>query len=192
MSQSWELARLENAEGAEKQQELWREILNRKIPQWALSDRPGAGKLTSIKSIYITETLNEMFGIGRWAVQCELIPINGNTFIQTKKGDTLFYTVMMKVIFQADKVYYECIASADNTDLGDAAKGAISDCLSKIGSWMGIAAAVYRGETIYETLNASHPDWKTIKEKFKAGEMTLEEIKERYKLDAASIAMLQR
>lgn len=187
--QTWEEVQKEILK---EQQEAWKEILNRKIPQWALSDRPGAGKLTSIKSIYITETLNEMFGIGGWTVQCELIPINGNTFIQTKKGDLSFYTVMMKVIFQTNDIHYECIASADNTDLGDAAKGAISDCLSKIGSWIGIAAAVYRGETIYETLNASHPDWKTIKEDLKEKKITLEEIKEKYKLDAASITMLTR
>jgi hypothetical protein len=177
-----------------EQQTKWKEIVERKVPQWALSDVPGAGKLTSIKSIYITETLNEMFGIGGWNLQTELVPINGNTFIVTKKSDTSFYTVMAKVVFQVpnEGIHYECIASSDNTDLGNASKGAISDCIGKIGSWLGIAAAVYRGESLYENLNASHPEWKAIKEKFKAGDITLEQIKESYKMDAASITMLQR
>lgn len=175
-------------------QEHAKAVLAQKIPMSMLSSRPGAGNLTSIKSIYITDQLNELFGIGKWQIKTQLEPINGNTFIKSVKGSTEFYTVMVHVTLLVPElnVLYECVASADNTDLGDAAKGAISDCISKIGSWMGIAGDVYRGKIKIEELTPTHAEWKTLKEKFQKGEITLEEIKEAFNISSANEKIFTR
>lgn len=42
-------------------------------------------------------------------------------------------------------IYYECFGGNDNADLGDACKGATTDALTKVCSWLGIGAEVFKG-----------------------------------------------
>jgi len=62
--------------------------------------------------------------------------------------------VVIKTTFEIPEygVYYECYGGNDNGgensknfDLGDAYKGATTDALTKIGSYMGIAIEVFKG-----------------------------------------------
>ena len=57
-------------------------------------------------------------------------------------------TAVAKTIFTVPEhdIYYECIASSTNSDPGDAAKGATTDAITKIASWIGIGIDVYKGK----------------------------------------------
>jgi hypothetical protein len=117
--------------------------LKQPLPSEALSKHPTKTYLTSIKAIYVTDRFNEVFGVGAWTIKTEVV--------ETSTGGM----VVVKVIFEvpALKFYYECYGGnnnggegSKNFDLGDAYKGAITDALTKIGSWMGVGGEVYRNE----------------------------------------------
>ena len=101
------------------------EELSKELPKEALQPIPGKPYLTSIKGIYVTERFNEVFGVGGWKVKVE--------FVERKEE-----AVVVKVIFEVpDKgIYYECYGGNNNKDLGDAYKGATTDALTKIGSYL--------------------------------------------------------
>ena len=43
-------------------------------------------------------------------------------------------------------IEYECYGGNDNPDLGDAYKGAVTDAITKIGSWLGIGVEVWKNQ----------------------------------------------
>ena len=111
------------------------EELSKELPKEALQPIPGKPYLTSIKGIYVTERFNEVFGVGGWRVKVE--------FVERKDE-----AVVVKVIFEVpDKgIYYECYGGNNNKDLGDAYKGATTDALTKIGSYLGVGLEVFKGK----------------------------------------------
>lgn len=111
------------------------EELSKELPKEALQPIPGKPYLTSIKGIYVTERFNEVFGVGGWRVKVE--------FVERKDE-----SVVVKVIFEVpDKgIYYECYGGNNNKDLGDAYKGATTDALTKIGSYLGVGLEVFKGK----------------------------------------------
>ena len=111
------------------------EELSKELPKEALQPIPGKPYLTSIKGIYVTERCNEVFGVGGWRVKVE--------FVERKDE-----AVVVKVIFEVpDKgIYYECYGGNNNKDLGDAYKGATTDALTKIGSYLGVGLEVFKGK----------------------------------------------
>mgnify|MGYP000802183513 CR=1 FL=1 len=50
-----------------------KEALDRRLPDEAVSQHPTKKFLSSIKSIYVTERLNEVFGVGSWRVETEIV-----------------------------------------------------------------------------------------------------------------------
>jgi hypothetical protein len=54
----------------------------------------------------------------------------------------------MKTKFEAAEygIYYECVASSTNDDIGDASKGAATDAITKIASYIGIGIDVFKGQ----------------------------------------------
>jgi len=95
-----------------------------------------------------------VFGIGQWQTRTENILVNDNG------------TVVNKVVFTVPEynIYYECFGGNDNGgsgskgfDLGDAFKGATTDALNKIASYLGIGIDVYRGKQSHATNNYSKP-----------------------------------
>lgn len=115
--------------------EAMREQLGAPLPPEAVSPHPTKKFLSSIKSIYVTERLNEVFGVGSWKLFTEYI----------EKVDKM---VVVKVTFRIPEynIDYECFGGNDNADLGDAYKGATTDALTKIASWLGIGREVFKGE----------------------------------------------
>lgn len=107
----------------------------RPLPSEAVSPHPTKTYLSSIKSIYITERLNEVFGVGAWRVG-------------VNKVDQVNKMVVVKVHLTIPTygIDYECYGGNDNADLGDAYKGATTDALTKIASWLGIGQEVFKGE----------------------------------------------
>lgn len=105
------------------------------LPAEAVTPHPTKKFLSSIKAIYVTERLNEVFGTGSWKIVANCV----------EKQDKM---VVVKVELSIPEygIYYECFGGNDNPDLGDAYKGATTDAITKIGSWLGIGKEVFKGE----------------------------------------------
>lgn len=110
-------------------------IIDRPIPAEAVTQHPTKMFLSSIKSMYVTERLNEVFGIGSWRTSTEVV-------------ERFEKMVVVKLTFTVPEygISYECYGGNDNSDLGDAYKGATTDALSKVASWLGIGAEVFKGK----------------------------------------------
>lgn len=118
------------------------------LPKEALKAHPTMQGLTAINQIYIIERLNKVFGIGSWQLRDELLsPIMENSK-QGTKGVYKDYTSLVKVTLTIPEynIHMECIAGSTNKDEGDSAKGGITDCITKIASWLGIGHEVYKGQ----------------------------------------------
>lgn len=109
-------------------------ILDRPLPAEAVSPHPSKTYLSSIKCIYVTERLNEAFGVGAWQVTTE--------FVERKEKMVVVKTTLTIPEYG---IRYESYGGNDNADLGDAYKGASTDAITKIGSWLGIGADVFKG-----------------------------------------------
>jgi len=118
------------------------EALKIPLPAEAVKPHPTKTYLSSIKAIFVTERLNDVFGCGSWQIKAEKIA-------DGEKG-----MVVVKVILTIPEydVYYESFGGNDNGgegsknfDLGDAYKGATTDGITKIGSYLGIGIDVFKG-----------------------------------------------
>ena len=125
------------------------ENLKNPLPAEAVTKHPTKTYLSSIKAIYVTERFNEVFGIGKWRVKVR----------HETTGDKGM--IVVHVTFEVPEIgiYYESFGGNDNGgetsknfDLGDAYKGATTDALTKIGSYLGVGIDVFKGKH-----NASTP-----------------------------------
>jgi|LakMenE01Jun11ns_1017448.scaffolds.fasta_scaffold9714522_2 hypothetical protein len=119
------------------------------LPPEAIAAHPRMAGLSTIKGIFVTERLNQVFGVGAWVVKTDLSAPIATVHTTTNAGrERIEYTAVAKTIFTvpAHDIYYECIASSTNSDPGDAAKGATTDAITKIASWIGIGIDVYKGK----------------------------------------------
>lgn len=121
-----------------------RDALRKPLPPEAVKQHPTKTFLSSIKAIYVTERLNDVFGVGSWHLKV-------NHVTTTDKS-----MVVVKVEFSIPEygVYLECYGGNDNGgensknfDLGDAYKGATTDAITKIGSYLEIGIDVFKGLT---------------------------------------------
>ena len=119
-----------------------RQALRMPLPVGAVTKHPTKTFLSSIKAIYVTERLNDVFGVGSWQIKV-------NHVTTTDKS-----MVVVKVEFSIPEygIYFECYGGNDNGgensknfDLGDAYKGATTDALTKIGSYLEIGIDVFKG-----------------------------------------------
>ena len=126
----------------EKVTKEMREALRMPLPKEAVKQHPTKTFLSSIKAIYVTERLNDVFGVGSWHLRV-------NHVTTTDKS-----MVVVKVEFSIPEygIYFECYGGNDNGgensknfDLGDAYKGATTDALTKIGSYLEIGIDVFKG-----------------------------------------------
>ena len=114
------------------------EILNRPMPKQALKALPHkrnskGESMTSITPIYVTDRLNEAFGLGGWQFEPEIISDSDKMVII--KGVLTVPTMNIRIVQ---------FGGNDNRDRGDAYKGAATDALTKCGSYLGIGAHVWR------------------------------------------------
>lgn len=112
-----------------------RALIDAPLPDEAVSQHPSKSFLSTIKSIYVTERLNDVFGVGTWKLTTEPIEREGKMVV-----------VKTTLTIPDYGIHYESYGGNDNADLGDAYKGASTDALTKIGSWMGIGADVFKGK----------------------------------------------
>jgi len=117
--------------------------LKKALPAEAVSKHPTKTYLSSIKAIYVTERLNDVFGCGSWQIKAEKVSENDKGMVVVKTTLTI----------PEYGVYYESFGGNDNGgensknfDLGDAYKGATTDGITKIGSYLGIGISVFMGK----------------------------------------------
>lgn len=117
------------------------DLLNKPLPQEALKQHPSKTFLTTINPIYVTERLNQVFGVGAWQTHVEEVttaPSGKNVMVVTK------------TCFEVEEygIHLEAYGGNDNADLGDAYKGSMTDALTKIGSYLGIGAHVWKNQGV--------------------------------------------
>lgn len=137
-------------------------ILDRRLPDEAVSPHPSKSFLSTIKSIYVTERLNEAFGVGAWHTKVEHITTDKYLVKRKIDGkDTMVEQRMVVVKLMLDipeyGIHYESFGGNDNEDLGDAYKGAVTDAITKICSWLGLGADVFKGLQNGNTAPAPKP-----------------------------------
>lgn len=117
------------------------EILREKLPDEAVSQHPTKTYLSSIKAIYVIERLNKVFGIGGWTYKVDVV---------NDKTDMIVVKVMLSI--PEYNISFESFGGNDNGgensknfDLGDAYKGATTDAITKIASYLEIGMDVFKG-----------------------------------------------
>jgi hypothetical protein len=123
--------------------------LNAALPTEAIKQHPTKSYLSTINAIYVSERLNEVFGVGEWQTKAE--------YINEKSNKTTMVVVKLTLDIPAYGIHYECYGGNDNADYGDAFKGATTDALTKIGSWMGIGAHVWKNDPTGAKTTAPQP-----------------------------------
>lgn len=125
--------------------------LNAPLPPEALKPHPTKEYLSSVKAIYVIERMNDVFGVGGWTYRTDVIEQGQPTQVpdkdragQTKEKPGM---VVVRVVLRVPEfgVRLEQFGGSDNADRGDAFKGAVTDALTKICSYLGIAMDVYKG-----------------------------------------------
>lgn len=126
------------------------DLIKKPLPKEAVAQHPAKQNLSTIKAIYVTERLNEVFGVGSWIIKTELSGpgIIEKTRVTSSGRERIEFTAVLKTILEIPehKIYYECIASSVNDDPGDACKGATTDAITKICSYIGIGIDVFKGK----------------------------------------------
>lgn len=124
-----------------------KQILDRPLPSEALKPHPSKSYLTTINPIYVVERMNEAFGVGEWRYETEVV-----------ESDKPMKVV--KCTYTVDKydIHLEQFGGNDNKDAGDAYKGAATDALTKIGSYLGIGAHVWKDKKSQPQKSAA-PEW---------------------------------
>ena len=118
--------------------------LREPMPPEAIQQHPTKTFLSTIKAIYITERLNDVFGICGWDFEHEIISdepdyvtIRGRIII-LDSGEAALYP---KTPFQ----YGGHKKTGKNTEPADGYKSAVTDCISKCASYLEIGIDVFKG-----------------------------------------------
>lgn len=173
------------------------EALKKPLPTAAVKPHPTKTFLSSIKAIYVTERLNDVFGCGAWTQSVEHVTTTDKSMVVVK----------VTVTIPEYGVYYESYGGNDNGgensknfDLGDAYKGATTDGITKIGSYLGIGIEVFKGlasapKTTTPPADTNQPDLPWLNEKdalypqiveaVKNGTRTIATLREKFKISKA-------
>src|SRR3990172_1153432 len=129
------------------------EKLKAPLPAEAISQHPTRQYLSTIKAIYVIERLNEVFGLGGWFINNEIVEQTENIVVKST-FHCLEYGIIIPDIFGGN----------DNADRGDAYKGACTDALTKIGSYLYIGMDVFKGLSNTEKWDFDKKNKKWIKQ----------------------------
>ncbi|TSE03354.1 hypothetical protein [Aquimarina algiphila] len=116
-----------------------RETLRGDFPEEAYKSHPTKTFLTTLKAMYITERLNDVFGIGRWTVNHSVVERNENYVLVEAEFQSLDYEVIVP------KQYGGHTTTGKNTEIADGFKSAVTDATSKIASYLEIGIEMFKG-----------------------------------------------
>lgn len=143
----------------------FRERLSKALPEEAIKPHPTFKHLSTIKSAYVLERLNTVFGINGWDFESEIIKeetvehevnrkVSGKSEKQRVKVNKLHVVVVGRLYFREFDLYGPIQYGSHDDEMknmGNAFKGAVTDCLSKCASIVEIGIQVFKG----------HPDDRT-------------------------------
>lgn len=111
------------------------------LPAEAITENKQKTFLSSIKPIYITQRLNEVFGYGNWRTKVDVV---------TEKDDG---STVVKTTLEIPEygVYLEQYGGHQDRDLGDSYKSSATDALTKCASYLGIGLDVFMGKQTHKT-----------------------------------------
>jgi len=123
------------------------EKLNAPLPAWAVRPNPMKPKMSVIHPMAIIDRLNEVFGIGEWQFKTEAIECT-KEIQKTKSGQRDVYMSSVHATLTVPKhtIHIEQFGGSTNDDKGDALKGGATDALTKMASYLGIGASIYKGQ----------------------------------------------
>lgn len=113
--------------------------LYKPLPQEAIKQHPSRKYLSTINAIYVTDRLNDVFGVGGWSIKTSVVE-------QGESHIVVHVTFTAKHDELAHDLHLEQYGGNDNADRGDAYKGAVTDALTKICSMIGIGAHVWKND----------------------------------------------
>src|ERR1051326_585382 len=118
--------------------------LYEKLPDDAIQPHPTKAYLSTIKTIFVIERLNAVFGMGGWNYTTRIV--ERETLPATEKQGPRAM-IVMKVVLKvpAYGIRIEQYGGSENEDAGHAYQGAVTDALGKIASYLGIGIDVYKG-----------------------------------------------
>lgn len=135
--------------------------LHEPMPKEAIKQHPTKTYLSTIKAMYIIERLNDVFGIGGWDVEHEII------------SDTEDYVAIVgRLYIKAHDIYTPAqygghIKTGTNTEAADGYKSAVTDMISKCASYLEIGLEVFKGEAGKVPAKPTKPAAKPVPEKKK-------------------------
>lgn len=109
--------------------------LREPLPKEAVKPHPTKTYLSTIKAIYVVERFNDVFGLGGWNVSNEVVETSEKFVVVRSTFSAPEYGIVVKDIYGGN----------DNPDRGDAYKGACTDALTKIGSYLYVGMDVFKG-----------------------------------------------
>lgn len=139
----------------------FREALSAPLPEEAIKPHPTKSYLSTIKSIFIIERLNSVFGICGWDFEHEIIGMYDNIDYDQNKNEVRRRPYVMakgRIYIKAFDLYTPTqYGGHDINDRGtepaDGFKSAVTDCLSKCASYLEIGIQVFKGRPKDQTAN---------------------------------------
>jgi len=117
--------------------------LQKPLPNWAVKEHPTKKYLSVINPMAVIDRLNEVFGVGQWQFTTEYISCDA--VVTTKGNNTFMSAVKGRLEVPEHEIILEQYGGSTNDDKGDALKGGGTDALTKIASYLGIGAEIYKG-----------------------------------------------
>lgn len=129
--------------------------LSKPLPSWAVKAHPTKTNMSAIHPMAIIERLNEVFGVAGWNFTTEYLSctastqkvkeyVNGQPTGQMKDRNIFIATVKGRL--EIEDCVIEQYGGNTNDDAGDTLKGSATDALTKIASYLGIGASIYKGQ----------------------------------------------
>jgi hypothetical protein len=117
------------------------------LPTWAIRPNPMKPKMSVIHPMSIIDRLNEVFGVGAWHFSTTAIDCT-KEIQKTKNGqrDVYMSSVHATLSIPEYDIHIEQFGGSTNDDKGDALKGGATDALTKMASYLGIGASIYKGQ----------------------------------------------
>ena len=110
------------------------------FPNEAYSPHPTKTFLTTLKAMYVTERLNDVFGVGRWSIKHTVEERTNDYVLIRGEFISLDFEVITPDQFGGHNT------SGTNTEIADGYKSAVTDCISKIASYLEIGIDMFKGK----------------------------------------------
>ena len=117
-----------------------RDELRKPFPPEAISQHPSKSFLSTIKAIYITERLNDLFGIGGWTLEHEIVS-DAPEYVAVRGRIIIGEPYNIRTPDQ----YGGHNKTGKNIEPADGYKSAMTDCQSKCASYLEIGIDVFKG-----------------------------------------------